>query len=391
MIKEFQMTEEPTMVAEFELKVGGNDEITDEVKGQVVDLKTRLGQSWSGSGYNPYPLSSYSIRIPIDDNNCIDAYRVYGKTQGLIIVNVELDNGILRVSTPATIDLNLGENTTTAILTTKNVKVAEDKSFVIFGCSGVNKFFYVPLNKDGQTYSFGTPISLDLDTYVSDLVIMDNNTFVIHQFTTPHKLLVIKLSNGTLSVERTINEQQINSMDKVEDKLVITSDMRLAVYNVSTGERIYRGTSGAIYRFNVVKNKAITFERGIGIEIDGDNVSEFVCEKDFVVSPIKYYILDSLAGDVYIFIYSYSESNKELKAFTYNYKTNKMEDNVKIMNNLIIPNYDYAVLVHLVDSLLLGYTSGSDAYIYQSDIIKNKIISLKYKNNTYEISEVGQQ
>ena len=364
--------------------------VSDEVKGYAIDLKMQFGQSWSGQGYNPYPLSSYSIRIPIDENNCIDAYRVYGKTQGLRIVKVVLDGTTLRISSPNTLDLNLGENTTTDMLTAKEVKVADDKSFVIFGVSQVNKFFYVPLNKVDDSYTFGTPISLDLDIAPRELVIMDANTFVIHQWSDSHKLAIIKLSNGSLSIERTINEQQINAMGKIGDKLVITSDLKFAVYDVSTGERIYKANSGSVNNFIVIENKAVSFSGSSGIEINGETITYFELTKDSNAGYYTYILAEKVNDNEYVIICGPSTSYKELFAFKFDYQNNSISHTVKIMNNLLVPTNTDSVLVKLVGTLILGYIHSSDAFVYDSEIIKDKIISLKYKNDTYEISSIGE-
>lgn len=369
---------------------GSGGGVSDEVKGSVITLKQQLGQSWSGQGYNPYPLSSYSIRIPIDDNNCIDAYRVMGKTQGLRIVKVVLNENILRISSPNTLDLNLGENTTTDMLTAKEVKVADDKSFVIFGVSQVNKFFYVPLNKVDDSYTFGTPISLDLDIAPRELVIMDANTFVIHQWSDSHKLAIIKLSNGSLSIERTINEGQINAMGKMGDKLIIASDFKFAVYDVSTGERIYKADSGLVYNFIVIENKAISFSGSCGIEINGETITYFELTKDSNAGYYNYILAEKVKDNEYIIICGPSDSYKQLFAFKFDYQTNSITHTVRIANNLFVPDRVDSVLVKLVGILILGYIHSSDSFVFDSEIVNDEIISLKYKNNAYELSELGE-
>lgn len=382
---------------------GSGGGVSDEVKGSFI--KKNVNLRLSGIGY----LSETRVNILIDENNCIQTNRGnMGAVAGLAIKQLSVTDDILSVSNGATIDLGISGNTTE--LDFQTLKVADDKSFVIFCNTAISKFFYIPLNKSGNTYTFGTPITLDTDGPVVKVQIIDSNTFAayIYQSGSIQNTSIIKLSEGTLSIDKLLNENgKVSAMESIENVLFIVTGSKAIAYDVVTGNVLYEDSSyQPAHSLIKVKNKILVSRDSstslfYALEVNQNGVEKINLSSDSNITPtpgVWGRLVKGIDDNNYLVIFHCNlagvgpERGYPYEAFIFDLVNNKLIK-VNIKDNYYITSStgnNGAVLTEISGSLILGWTYQNNQAVAKFDILNNRTVSLKYKNDIYEISSIGE-
>ena len=372
---------------------GSGGGVSDEVKGFFIDRKIKLNDTMA--------INSNPVNLYIDDTNIITAKRNMGKVEGLQIIIASLNNTSMSFTNGASISLELESSYTPPNY--KTLRIAEDKSFVIFCDTSTNKFFYIPLNKSENTYTFGTPIVLNTESSLSLLHIINSTTFAAYNGS---EILIIELLNNELSIVKTLNEGNSTiQMGSIGNILMIAAASKAIAYDIITGDKLYEDSSyKPCWAVVILGNKAIFIK-------DSGNFAYCLEVKNNMVEKVTLSFDDK--GDFSMFDMGLTERIvKQIDDSNYVVICTPNLDNIssgqgypfyafafdsannKISSILISHNYyrttSSPVITELCGYIILGWIYQSSSRWSAYSLYNNKIVSLKYKNDTYVIDKVGE-
>lgn len=375
---------------------GSGGGVSDEVKGSFIERKIKLSDYMG--------LSSNPINVYIDDFNVITAKRNMGKVEGLQIIIASLNNASMSFTNGASISLELESNYNNPDF--KTLRVAEDKSFIIYSNTSTNKFFYIPLNKSGNTYTFGTAIILNTETSLSKIHIINSNTFAAYN---GNGILIIKLLNGELSIDKTLNEGESTSqMSSIDNVLLVAGGGKAIAYDIESGDKLYEDSSyNPCWAVIVLGNKALFIKDrnfpAYCLEVKNNSVEKITLSfnenDDFSMFNfgVNERIVKQIDDSRYVVICSPNIEGTSMGegypyyAFLFDSSNNKVSS-VLIGNNYYrVPGgTSIAVIAELCGYIILGWAYQSISRWSAYSLINDKTVSLKYKNDTYVIDEIGE-
>lgn len=285
--------------------------------------------------------------------------------------------------------------------------LSPNKDFMVL--SGLNtntNIFVIPLTKNGEDYSLGTPVSFDLQVSSGSSsgftlhCFLDNNTFA---YCISNAIHIFRYQNGEITELKVIPATTtIQNIKGYEGKLLILRSgtntvIELFDYELETTVKTYTATSKSLGSYCLVyKDYGLFCSTNINTNyflLDLDSFTEITLTKPSSVwttttalAPDDF--LEIKDNEIIIAPNTYPSGNQKYYAFKFDFVN-------KIMSNVtVIPQPEqwssqlsYVISFYYIEGILLAYSSSQgitrgNFYKFQ----QNFITQLIYKGYVYDVS-----